>query len=69
MFFKERGKTRRLAANKENVLVPKGEKCADARNTGDSRLPPNSSPSSLPVSRVQRKVKELATGTARDNSG
>lgn len=34
----------------------------------DSRLPPNSSPSSFPVSRVKRKVSELATGTARDNS-
>uniref|UniRef100_A0A3B4WT86 Doublecortin domain containing 2B n=1 Tax=Seriola lalandi dorsalis TaxID=1841481 RepID=A0A3B4WT86_SERLL len=33
------------------------------------RLPPNSSPSSLPVSRVQRKVRELATGTTSDNSG
>lgn len=33
------------------------------------RLPPNSSPSALPVSTVQRKVRELATGTASDKSG
>lgn len=31
-------------------------------------LPPNSSPSSLPVRRVKMKVRELATGTAKDIS-
>ena len=31
-------------------------------------LPPNSSPSSFPVRRVKTKVRELATGTARDMS-